>query len=53
VPTPGTYGFRLAFRNAAGQGDPPPRQGDRPECLIQVDPNPPTGRIRDVRSLLP
>jgi hypothetical protein len=53
VPAPGTYGFRLAFRNAAGQGDPPPQGGDRPECLIQVDPNPPSGRIRDVRSLLP
>ena len=53
VPGPGTYGFRLVFRNAAGQGDSPPQQGDRPECSIQVDPNPPTGRIRDVRALLP
>jgi hypothetical protein len=51
VPAPGTYGFRLAFRNAAGQGDPPPQGGDRPDCLIRVDPTPPSGHIRDVRPI--
>jgi hypothetical protein len=49
VPKPGAYGFRMAFRNAAGQGDPPPQRGDRPELLVDVDPRPPAGRIRDVR----
>lgn len=49
VPKPGAYGFRLAFRNAAGQGDPPPQRGDRPELLLDVDPRLPAGRIRDVR----
>ena len=49
APRPGAYGFRIAFRNAAGQGDPPPQRGDRPELLVDVDPRPPAGRIRDVR----
>jgi hypothetical protein len=37
LPSDGQYGFRLAIKNRAGVGKAPPKAGEAPEMIIEVD----------------
>ena len=45
VPESGTYGFRILVDGASGIGSPPPRSGDKPELVVEVDLQPPAAAI--------
>jgi hypothetical protein len=43
LPEDGVYGIRLVVQSNAGLGKPPPRRGDRPELLVELDTVTPIG----------
>jgi hypothetical protein len=46
LPGDGVYGITLVVRNTVGLGKPPPRSGDAPDMLIEVDTIPPEAALR-------
>lgn len=51
LPGEGTYGLRLVASNAYGFGGEPPKTGDRPEWVVEVDSTPPQARLLSVDPL--
>jgi hypothetical protein len=45
VPEDGIYGFEIRVKNGAGIGDDPPRPGDKPSIVVNVDTTAPTAQL--------
>ena len=45
LPEDGTYGITLVVSSNAGLGKPPPRSGDRPDLLVELDTQAPEGKL--------
>ena len=45
VPEDGIYGFEIRVKNGAGIGDDPPRPGDKPSIVVNVDTTAPTAQV--------
>lgn len=45
VPEDGVYGFEIRVKNGAGIGDDPPRPGDKPSIVVNVDTTAPTAQL--------
>lgn len=49
VPMDGVFGFSLRVASGAGLSDPPPRPGDEPDIVIEVDASPPVVELNPLR----
>ncbi len=49
VPGDGIYGFVIRVMSGAGQGDPPPQPGQRPDVVVVVDSSPPVVQLYPLR----
>lgn len=49
VPGDGLYGFIIRVVSGAGQADPPPQPGQRPDVVVTVDSTPPTVQLFPLR----
>lgn len=49
VPGDGIYGFVIRVVSGAGQGDPPPQPGQRPDIVVVVDASPPVVQLFPLR----
>ncbi len=45
VPEDGVYGFEIRVKNGAGIGDDPPKPGDKPSIVVNVDTTAPTAQM--------
>ncbi len=49
VPMDGVFGFSIRVASGAGLSDPPPRPGDEPDIVIEVDASPPVVELNPLR----
>jgi len=49
VPMDGIFGFSLRVASGAGLSDPPPRPGEEPDIVIEVDASPPVVELNPLR----